>query len=112
MGLLKGLLLFGGLPVRPTTTRERSRGYQRKANNLQAEANEILEEQVRALEAMSKRLMATQGVADPRKDAAGVRSESTIDKIEKIARLHDLHKSGALSEVEFEAQKQVILGSI
>ena len=34
MGIIKKALLFGGIPVRPTTGRERSRRYQRETNRL------------------------------------------------------------------------------
>ena len=117
MGLIKGLLFFGGMPVRPSTTRERSRGYQRQANNLQAEANEFLEEQVRALETMNKRLMAAQGGANTGQNTRSnspeaISPETMVEKLQKIGRLHELHKSGALTEAEFDSQKQSILKSI
>ena len=112
MGLIKGLLFSGGVPVRPSTTRERSRGYQRQANNLQAEANEFLEEQVRALETMNKRLMATQGGANTGQNTRCNPPETMEEKLQKIARLHEHHNSGALTEAEFDSQKQSILKSI
>ena len=34
MGLFKGMMFLSGLPVRPTTTRERGRSYQRQTNRL------------------------------------------------------------------------------
>ena len=37
MGLFKIIGLFSGLPIRPTTGRERARKYQRQANNLSEE---------------------------------------------------------------------------
>ncbi len=44
MGLIKwSLMLFSPIPVRPTTGRERSRGYQREANRLMAEQLNVLE---------------------------------------------------------------------
>jgi hypothetical protein len=43
MGLLKIIGIAAGLPLRPTTTRERSRRYQR-------EANDLLEQQLHAIQ--------------------------------------------------------------
>ena len=34
MGLIKGFFFLSGAPIRPTTTRERSRRYQRRTNEL------------------------------------------------------------------------------
>lgn len=47
MGLFKIIGLFSGLPIRPTTGRERSRMYQRQANDL-------LEEQLYAIQNLSQ----------------------------------------------------------
>jgi hypothetical protein len=52
--------------VRPTTTRERSRRYQRQANSLQRQANNILEEQLSALNNMTQQQQFLQTPTDAR----------------------------------------------
>lgn len=111
MGLFKGMLFLSGVPVRPSTTRERSRGYQREANKLSAEANDLLEEQVRSLEQLNRKLIAAQNqqINSPIRQKS---EPTTVEKLEMISRLHDLHTSGVLTSDEYESQKQAILKTL
>jgi hypothetical protein len=120
VGLIKGMLFVAGVPVRPTTTRERSRGYQRKANRLQEEANyhhneanSLLEEQIRSLQAMNQKLQVSKG--SPR---TGVAHSSTSaasgmpEKLDLLIRIHQLKEDGVLSDEEYQSQKQLIINAL
>lgn len=59
MGLFKIIGLVSGLPIRPTTGRERARRYQRQANNL-------LEEQLYAIQNLAQPQQVIQAPSDSR----------------------------------------------
>lgn len=96
MGLIKGTLFALGAPVRPSTTRERSRKYQRQANSL-------LEEIADGLASGST----AEPLLRPRVESGGSPSP---DFVEQLARLAGLKESGALSDSEYEAAKDKVLG--
>ena len=59
MGLFKFIGMVSGLPIRPTTGRERARKYQRQANNL-------LEEQLDAIQNLAQPQQVIQAPSDSR----------------------------------------------
>jgi len=137
MGILKTLALFSGIPVRPTTTRERARMYQRRSIDQQKIANELIEEQNQILEAQvqqqldtQKRLLAQQKSLE--KTQASARTQpSTPDAkhsskktaetetspsdlksaLKRLEKLAELKESGALTEDEFQTLKSQTLES-
>ena len=120
MGLIKGMLFVTGVPVRPTTTRERSRGYQRKANRLQEEANyhhneanSLLEEQIRALQAMNQQLEISKGSPRTGEGQPGKSTASGMpEKLDLLIRIHQLREDGVLSDEEYQSQKQLIIDAL
>ena len=135
MGILKTLALLSGIPVRPTTTRERARMYQRRSIDQQKIANELMEEQNAILEAQiqqqldtQKRLLAQQksleknhvnsqaqpealDAKDSIKETAYSEEnpddlKSALNRLEKLA---ELKESGALTEDEFQTLKSQTL---
>ena len=59
MGLFKFIGMVSGLPIRPTTGRERARKYQRQANDL-------LEEQLYAIQNLTQPQQVSQALSDSR----------------------------------------------
>ena len=113
MGILKTLALMSGVPVRPTTTRERARKYQRQANALAAQEVALLEQQVAAQEAATARIAALSEPAVGSPPVAGSQqspSAATL-RLEKLEKLGQLRASGVLTEDEFQAQKKLVLES-
>ena len=137
MGILKTLALLSGIPVRPTTTRERARMYQRRSINQQKIANELMEEQNQILEAQiqqqldtQNRLLAQQKSLEKTHASSKAQSEtldakeliketahsdenpddlkSALNRLEKLA---ELKESGALTEDEFQTLKSQTLES-
>ena len=135
MGLIKGslFLLSGGL-IRPTTTRERSRQYQRRQireqklqNDLMEEQNALMEAQIQAQLDTQKRLIEQQNklesqaqglkesptkINPPQPEgsssmAAGLTSRSSA--IDRLEQLGELRKSEILTEEEFQELKKEIL---
>lgn len=112
MGLIKGMLFMSGMPVRPSTTRERSRHYQKKANRLQAEANDLLAEQVESLRAMRERPVSIARDPSPmnsQQSASSTQGNDQLERLNQLERLHNLHLSGALSDEEFNVLKNQLL---
>jgi len=116
----------GGL-IRPTTTRERSRMYQKRQiraqranNDLVAEQNALMESQIEAqletqkrlieqqnkLEAQAHQLKEPQPVEKSSVDAGQTSRSSAIDRLEKLG---ELRKSDILTEEEFQELKKEIL---
>ena len=136
MGILKGLAFLGsGGLIRPTTTRERARMYQRRQireqkvqNDLMEEQNALMEKQIQAqldtqnrlieqqnkLEAQAHQLKEPpppkinqpQPVEDSHMVAEQTSRSSAIDRLE---RLGELRKSEILTEEEFQELKKEIL---
>ena len=112
MGILKSLFLLSGVPVRPTTTRERSRQYQRRANALAKEQNSLMEQQLAMQEQeLAERLAQNERVQQRlnRVSNNNQTTSKTSGGLEKLERLADLHSKGVLTDEEFESQKQIIL---
>jgi hypothetical protein len=118
MGILKFTALMMGVPVRPTTTRERARKYQREANRLASQQNALLEQQleqqIASQEDAARRLQRLSELARSESDLSsksvpegpGTQSFSGLEKLAKLAELRD---SGVLTDEEFERQKQIVL---
>ena len=135
MGIIKGMMFLGsGGLIRPTTTRERSRMYQKRQiraqranNDLVAEQNELMESQIQAQLDANQRLMEQQEKlsAQARRleepatkvnvqqsdqsapvDAGQTSRSSAIDRLEKLG---ELRKSDILTEEEFQELKKEIL---
>ncbi len=128
MGLIKGMMFLGsGGLIRPTTTRERSRMYQKRQiraqranNDLVAEQNALMESQIEAqletqkrlieqqnkLEAQAHQLKEPQSVEKSSGDAGQTSRSSAIDRLEKLG---ELRKSDILTEEEFQELKKEIL---
>ena len=119
MGILKSLFLLSGVPVRPTTTRERSRQYQRRANALAEEQNSLMEQQLAMQEQeLAERLAQNERVQQRLNRVSNNKQTTSKNKkttsktsggLEKLERLADLHSKGVLTDEEFESQKQIIL---
>ncbi len=74
MGLIKSLALLSGIPVRPTTSRERARKYQRQANALLAQQNRLLAEQTEMAERQIREAQeAAKRVNDLQEESANAR---------------------------------------
>ena len=125
---------MGGIPVRPTTTRERSRMYQRRQireqklqNDLMEEQNALMEAQIQAqldtqkrlieqqnkLEAQARALKEPEPTFNPPQtvESAPVAAEQTSrsSAIDRLERLGELRKSDILTEEEFQELKKEIL---
>ena len=127
-------MFMGGIPVRPTTTRERSRQYQRRQireqklqNDLMEEQNALMESQIQAQLDTQKRLIEQQNKLEAQTRAlkepeptfnppqtvksAPVAAEQTSrsSAIDRLERLGELRKSDILTEEEFQELKKEIL---
>ena len=127
-------MFMGGIPVRPTTTRERSRMYQRRQireqklqNDLMEEQNALMESQIQAqldtqkrlieqqnkLEAQARALKEPEPTFNPPQtvESAPVAAEQTSrsSAIDRLERLGELRKSDILTEEEFQELKKEIL---
>ena len=130
MGLLKGMAFMMGVPVRPTTTRERARMYQkrtyrainRQTNALQGEMQETngqLEEsnihlaQPLSFPKIPKNQITTSQSSVPIEEKNETAEKSrTHETLEKIQQLSDLKDSGVLTADEFQTQKKQIIKSL
>jgi len=111
MGVIKSLLLLSGVPVRPSTTRERSRGYQRDANRLARQQNELLAEQLRLQQEIGSGLQPDQAT-NLGPDSGNQPPAEPLDEYDKLERLARLHASGVLTDSEFKTQKEIVLRRI
>ncbi len=112
MGLFKALLLIGGVPVRPTTKRER---FQREVPRLLEETAELHAQQLEAMQTfMDRQLGASNSPIPPIASGigAGHKAFAYEEAMDLISRMHDLFVSGILSEDEYLREKNRILSEI
>ena len=116
MGILKTLALMSGVPVRPTTTRERSRRYQRTVNQLADQQNQLLEAQLESqldiqqrFERQQAELLGMKGPQQPANQPQEHASPGPLSAVERLEKLAKLRDAGVLTDQEFSEQKSSIL---
>lgn len=113
VGLFKKFLLLGGVPVRPTTKRERFQD----ATQAQAEfQSELMADQAADLQLRRTVQRGIESAYGPSSRKAGPAAASTSeapsDWVTKLERLAELHAAGALTDAEFADLKASALREV
>lgn len=95
MGFIKKAMLVSGVPVRPSTKRERSQKANIRAARTLERQTQLMEEQAQAQRA--------------RQQPPGPRPQPSL--ADELAKLGHLVQTGVISPPEFEAAKARLLGS-